>query len=144
MEQQVRAEQEGEERKDSALGGYAGASSRNQILSDDSKQTPQPQKLLQQDRLKHMFGQEEESVQSIQWPSKVADRTPEANKGNQSVAEQIFSASALVKNAVSSVNQAVRNTDDQHRDYQRPHDRAQPGQKGSEQGKVPGQRQQHP
>lgn len=42
MEQQVRAEQEVEERKNSTLGGYVGTSSQNQILSDDSKQTPQP------------------------------------------------------------------------------------------------------
>jgi len=56
------------------------------------------------DQFKNIVIQEDESVQSIQWPSKVETRNLEAQKNNENMAEQIFSASEQVKNAVNVVN----------------------------------------
>ena len=87
-----------------------------------------------------MLGQEEEPAQSTKWPSKGPNRGLENNKSNYGVAEQIFNASELVKNAVSSVNQAVKVTDDQHRGYQKSHERGRSNQKDSEPAKATAKR----
>ena len=80
-------------------------------------QAPQPAKYMQQDGLKSVLGQEEQSALSNQWPTKGPNRNLENSKSNNGVAEQIYNASELVKNAVSSVNQAVQDTDGQYRGY---------------------------